>query len=343
MSTRGRPDGLAVIGAWANAWYWYLLLALAIIYLPLLFPDGRLPSRRWSPVAVIASIGTAGIIVLGALGEPLIGQRLPYQIHNPIGIAGLPPVEENPAFAVFGAIYVAGAVAATAAMVVRFRRSSGVERQQLKWFLYTVALLPLVALSDYLPVIGGFLFAFVLLALPTAIGVAVLRYRLYDIDLIIRRTLVYAVLTAALALVYFGSVAILQSLVVAVSGRPSAVTTVISTLGIAALFAPLRQRVQGFMDHRFYRRKYDAARTLADFGATVRDETDLERLCSRLEGVVRETMQPANVNLWLIATTDRRPRGPVPGAGRPSADPSTARGAVHHEMSPVQTADGGQY
>jgi hypothetical protein len=300
MTTRGHPDALAVFGAWVTAWYWYLLLALALIFLPLLFPDGRLPSRRWLPVAVIAGIGTAGLVVLGALSDTLIGQNVDYQIDNPIGIEGLPPVEEHLFFEPFGIVYLVGLLGATAAMVVRFRRSRGVERQQLKWFLYAVALLPLMAIVDFVP-FGGLLFGLVLVALPTAIGIAILRYRLYDIDLIIRRTLVYGVLTGALALVYFGSVVLLQSLFRALTGQTSQLVIVASTLAIAALFTPLRRRVQDVIDRRFYRRKYDAAKTLAAFSAAVRDETDLDKLTDRLVDVVQETMQPAQVSLWLIS------------------------------------------
>jgi hypothetical protein len=141
-----------------------------------------------------------------------------------------------------------------------------------------------------------------------SLALAVMRYRLWDIDLIIRRTLVYAVLTAALALVYFGSVAILQSLFTAISGRQSAVAVVASTLAIAALFAPLRVRIQEFIDRRFYRRRYNAAHILAEFAATARDETDLDQLSERLVSVVAETVQPASVSLWLKPGEREAPR-----------------------------------
>jgi hypothetical protein len=308
MITRGRPDALAVFGAWVNAWYWYLLLALALIYLPLFFPDGLLPSRRWWPVAVIAGIGTAGLIALGSLSDPLIGQTVDYRIDNPIGIEGMPPVEEHPLFGPLGILGLFGLLGATAAMVVRFRRSRGVERQQLKWFLYAVALLPTMAIVVWVPLVGGWLLGLILIALPAAIGIAVLRYRLYDIDLIIRRTLIYSALTAALALVYFGSAVLLQNLfstlapVATLQGSSSGqspVAIVISTLVIAALFNPLRRRVQAVIDRRFYRRKYDAQQVLARFAATARDEVDLEQLTKGLMNVVQETVQPEHVSLWL--------------------------------------------
>jgi hypothetical protein len=299
MTTRGQPNALAVMGAWTNAWYWPLLLALSLVYLPMLFPDGRLPSRRWRPPAGIAGLGALAYSLMGALSEELRGQNVAYTIRNPIGIPGLGPAEEHPMFVVIGAALLVGLVSATAAVIVRFRRSRGAERQQLKWFLFAAALLPSLAFTELVPAIGAVVFSFVLIALPAAIGVAILRYRLYDIDLIIRRTLVYSVLTALLALVYLGSVAILQGIVAAAGGQPSAVGIVISTLAIAALFAPLRRRLQEGIDRRFYRRKYDAARTLAEFGATARDETDLERLSGRLVNVVEEAIQPMHVHLWL--------------------------------------------
>ncbi len=309
MSTSGNPDALAVFGAWANSWYWYLLLALTFVYLPLLFPDGRLPSRRWLPVAVLPGIGVASIAILGALAENLRGQTrgqtFDYRIDNPIGIEGLGYVEDLQVFAVLGGGALAiGTVGAVAAVVVRFRRSRGTERQQLKWFLYAAA--PLVAFPaiESLPrIVGGLLIGWVLLGLPAAIGIAVLRYRLYEIDLFINRTLVYGPLTAMLVLVYFGGVVGLQAALRTLTGQESTLAVVASTLAIAALFSPLRRRVQGFVDRRFYRRKYDAAKTLAAFNSRLREETDLDALGDDLVGVARETMQPKHVSLWLRPDT----------------------------------------
>jgi len=312
MSTSGHPDALAVFGVWANSWYWYLLLALTFVYLPLLFPDGRLPSRRWLPVAVVPAIGVAGIAILGALTETLRGQTFDYRIDNPIGIEGLGYVEDLQVFTVLGGGALAiGTVGAVSSVVVRFRRSRSTERQQLKWFLYAAA--PIVAFPaiESLPVIvSGLLSGWVLLGLPTAIGIAILRYRLYEIDIVINRTLVYGPLSAMLVLVYFGGVVGLQAALRTLTGQESTLAVVASTLAIAALFSPLRRRVQGFVDRRFYRRKYDARKTLEAFSAKLRDETDLEALNAELVGVVRETMQPAHVSLWL-----RTDRGPTRSVG----------------------------
>ena len=310
MTTRGRPDALAVFGAWANGWYWYLLLALVFCYLPLLFPDGRLLSRRWLPVAVLPAIAIVGAMVLGTLVETFRGQTFDYRIENPIGIEGLANVEELPVFIVFGGFYAIGAVGAIASLALRFRRSRGTERQQLKWFLFAAAPTLTILLELYLPeFILSLAFAWLLLGLPAAIGIAVLRYRLYNIDLVINRTLVYAALTATLVLVYLGSVVGLQYVFRALTGGDSTLAVVASTLLIAALFNPLRRGVQVFIDRRFYRRKYDAAKTLETFAVRLREETDLDRLGEDLVSVVRETVQPEHASLWMHGEREGGRRG----------------------------------
>lgn len=208
-------------------------------------------------------------------------------------------------------------VSVLAAQIYRFWRVSNViQRQQTKWVVFgsTVAGAGAIVLTVFLPLLypdsqsagAGLLvtntaWSLLMLLIPLSIGMAILRSRLWDIDLLIRRTLVYAALTALLALVYFGSVVALQSLFTALTGQQrSELVTVLSTLAIAALFVPLRNRLQALIDRRFYRRKYDAARTLAAFGAALRDEVDLDELSEHLLGVVDETMQPETVALWLV-------------------------------------------
>jgi hypothetical protein len=191
-------------------------------------------------------------------------------------------------------------VGAVASEVVRFRRSRGVERQQMKWFAYAAALILLAPAVNPLPdVVNGVWFALVLIATSTAIGIAVLRYRLYDIDLVINRTLVYGPLTAMLVLFYLGGVVSMQYAFRALTGQESQIAIVASTLAIATLFNPLRRRVQAFVDRRFYRSKYDAAKTLEAFSAKLRQETDLDALSDEVMRVVSDTMQPAHVSLWL--------------------------------------------
>ncbi len=301
MVTRGHPDALAVVGAWTGSWYWYALLALVLVYLPLYFPNGRLPSRRWLPVAVLAGIGTLSVVVLAALADTLpVNEARGYEIDNPIGIEGLGYVEDLPVFGVLGVILSLGVIGAVASVVVRFRRSRGIERQQMKWFVYALAPVLVMPVEDYLPgIISSVALGAVLIGLPAAIGIAILRYRLYDIDVVINRTLVYGPLTAMLVFVYLGGVVSLQYAFRALTGQESQLAVVASTLAIAALFNPLRRRIQSFIDRRFYRRKYDAAKTLETFSAKLREETDLDALNDELVGVVREAMQPAHVSLWL--------------------------------------------
>jgi hypothetical protein len=307
MTTRGRPDALAVVGVWANSWYWSSLLPLIFIFLPMLFPDGRLPSRRWLPVAVLPGVGVAGVVILEALADTLRGQTFDYRIENPIGIEGLAPVEELPVFGVFGALFVVGTVGAFASVAVRFRRSQGTERQQLKWFLYAAAPVVFIPVDFFLPgpvggLLGALAFGWVVIGLPVAMGIAIFRYRLYEIDFLINRTLVYGALTATLALVYFGSVVGLQRLLSPVVGDSNQLAVVASTLLIAVLFGPLRRRVQSFIDRRFYRRKYDARRTLEAFSTRLRAVSDLDGLNEELLAVVRETVQPEHASLWLRPT-----------------------------------------
>jgi hypothetical protein len=200
-------------------------------------------------------------------------------------------------------------------LFVRLRQAAGVERQQLKWFAYAAALFALAIVFIVIPLAldtpswfvraATAMFTAAGATIPVAIGIAILRYRLYDIDRIINRTLVYGSLTVLLAAVYFGGVTATQAIFQTLTGQEQLpqLAIVVSTLVIAALFNPLRRRIQSFIDRRFYRRKYDAAKTLEAFSAKLRDETDLAALNDDLVGVVRETMQPAHASLWLRPDT----------------------------------------
>jgi hypothetical protein len=189
-------------------------------------------------------------------------------------------------------------------LVLRLRRAVGVERQQLKWFVYAVALFALVFPPSVFALGDGRLIVVLLPLVPAAAGIAILRYQLYDIDILINRTLVYGLLTASLILVYIGGVVALQYVFRALTGEESQLAVVASTLAIAALFTPLRRRIQDVIDRRFYRSKYDAQKTLEAFSAKLRGGTDLEQLDGDLLGAVRETVQPAHVSLWLREPTD---------------------------------------
>jgi hypothetical protein len=212
-------------------------------------------------------------------------------------------------------------VAAVSTLGLRLLRTRGIERQQIKWpafiavmaaggsLLYDTAISEAIG-SRWLEWAGNVILMAALIGFPISIGIAIVRYRLYEIDTLINRTLVYALLTAILAAVYFGDVVLFQRLFVALTGEKSTLAVVASTLLIAALFNPLRRRIQSFIDRRFYRKKYDAAKTLEAFSAKLRDETDLDALSDDLVGVVRETMQPTHVSLWLRPDTSSRREQP---------------------------------
>src|SRR5215208_6651200 len=228
---------------------------------------------------------------------------------NPFGVEELP----NLYLPVQTLVLLLGGVAA-ASVVVGRRRARGVERQQIKWLLYAGAIffvgnvLKNTVFSPLGEVSWGLWIGYPLVGIggvggPIAIGIAILRYRLYEIDTLINRTLVYGALTAILAALYFGGIVVLQRAFVLFIGQQSTLAVVASTLVIAALFSPLRRRIQSFIDRRFYRTKYDARKTLEAFSSRLRDATDLEALNDDLVGVVMETMQPAHVSLWLRPET----------------------------------------
>jgi hypothetical protein len=276
---------------WFGQWAWAPGVGLLITYALLLFPDGRLLSPRWRVVAWLSAIAIALIVLplvisLWLEGPMVLEEELPGLL-GAIALAGFP-------------LMLLCGLASVVSLIVRFRRSRGVERQQLKWFTYagttTLALLlstELVAVPATWQVVIMPLVA----AIPVSVGIAILRYRLWDIDIIIRRTLVYSTLTFILALIYIGCIVVIRTLVAPLTGG-SELAIVASTLAIAALFTPLRRRIQTIIDQRFYRRKYDAAKVLAAFGATVRDETNLDALTNAMLLVVDETVQPEFVGLW---------------------------------------------
>jgi hypothetical protein len=278
---------------------WTAAMTLVPLLL-LVFPDGRLPSRRWRSLArTVVAAGSLGLI----LGPFVPGRSGFAPVENPFGVGG---AAGRVIFVLANAsvvVVLLGTVLSALSLVFRFRRATGDERQQIKWFAYAAVLFGSLIPLDLLGLSGLFgdllwslLLSVTVLGLYAAVGVAILRYRLYDI---INRTLVYGALTVTLALVYLGGVVVLQALFRALTGGESTLAVVASTLAIAALFSPLRRLVQGFVDRRFYRKKYDAAKTLETYSARLRDETELGVLQADLVGVVGETMQPEHVSLWL--------------------------------------------
>jgi MFS family permease len=291
--------------AWLTTWIWAGSMPVLLTFVPLLFPDGRLPSRRWRLVAWLSAAPIALLCgPIAVLYWPLRGPALvdpgAFGTPTPGALAVLSPM--------VGAFMVLGGLACALALLLRFRRARGVQRQQLKWFLFAAAV-TLIGWwgADQLGVHGvqlglaGVLFVFVAAAIPAATGVAIVRYRLYDIDRIINRTLVYGLLTALLGAVYAGAVLLLGQLV----GQDSGLAVAGATLAVAALFQPARRRIQQVVDRRFNRRRYDATRTVEAFSTRLRDEIDLDSLSAELLAVVDQTVEPTRAWLWLRPPVER--------------------------------------
>jgi hypothetical protein len=301
---------------------WTLPVGLLGIYMIMLFPDGRLPSRTWRPFAFFA----AAVIVL----IPVVFVFVPGQledhpgVRNPFGLEQYPWLEGVAAFSVM--LLPLCILVSAASLVVRYRRSGAEVREQIKWLAFAASVVGIVYLGAMIagmffipelfsskgpqPLLYALIPNLILISyagIPTSIGFAVLKYRLYDIDIIINRTLVYGPLTVSLAAVYFGGVVGTQAAFRTLTGQEQQpqLAVVVSTLAIAALFTPLRRRIQSFIDRRFYRKKYDAAKTLESFSHRLREEVDLEILAGELVGVVEQTIQPAHVSLLLRDREER--------------------------------------
>ncbi len=300
-------DALGETAAWYanNSWIPFVLVPPTFVLL--LFPDGRLLSRRWRPVAWCAGVAIIGVFLGDALSP---GPLLDYpQITNPYAVESplLFPLQATAYL-----LMLAAGLGSVLSLFLRFRRADREQRQQIKWLTWAGALAVVMLVANTLgydlvgETVANTLIMLGVLSLPLATGIAILRYRLYDIDLLINRTIVYGALTATLVAAYFAGVTLLQWLFRALTGQEqqAQLAIVASTLVIAALFNPLRRRIQAFIDRRFYRRKYDAAKTLDAFSARLRDETDLGKLGDDLTGVVREAVQPAHVSLWLRRTAE---------------------------------------
>jgi hypothetical protein len=303
------PGG--AVAVWFSLWTPVLALVAATFFC-LLFPDGRPPSQRWRWVGRLAMMGGVLLVLGFSLAPGVLDERNYPDARSPVGVEGARRLLEGTT-TVGTALVLVALLLGVVSMIVRFRRSIGVERQQLKWVVYAGAVAAGgFALTLFLsgPLADAvFVVAFLaFIGVPATAGIAILRYRLYEIDVVINKTLVYVTLTVLLGLVYFGAVVVLQYVFRILSGSDSQLAVVASTLAIAALFGPLRGRVQDLVDQRFYRRKYDAVRTLTSFSARLRDEVDLETLSDDLVAVVRQTMQPAHVSLWLQASS-RASRG----------------------------------
>lgn len=299
MLVVGEPDALATFGVWLNGLYWMPLLTLVLVYVPLLFPDGRLPSPRWRWLTRLVTASLVALVVPSMFVERLEGQDLPYVIANPIGVAGAGALQESAIFGLLAGAILVGVIGALASLVVRFRRSHGVERQQIKWLILAVAPGPFVPLAEGLGTFGFVVFLLNLVGIPLAITFAVLRYRLYDVDRIISRTVGYVLVSAVLVGIYVTGVLSLGAVGRTATGEVNDLVVALSTLLVAAAFQPVRRRIQSTVDRRFNRRRYDAAQLNERFAQRLRDQVDLTELRGDLSSTVRHAVAPATISVWL--------------------------------------------
>jgi hypothetical protein len=295
------------LASWVTSWSNLPGIVIGVVFLVLLFPDGRLPSRRWWPVGLAGALtAVVPTVVLAVATWPLRGPAL--------ATAGAdePDVVVTTFWTAFGAAMVLGAVSVVG-LVLRFRRAGAVQRQQIKWFAYgAVPSIPLGIFADVRP-LGPYLELLGAALQLAGVGIGILRFRLWDIDRLINRTLVYGLLTVLLGTVYAGLVLALGLLSFGIGAGPPSWAVAGATLAVAALFQPARRRIQAVVDRRFNRRRYDATRTVERFSARLRDQVDLATLSAELLAVVDQTMQPAAASLWL------RPSAAGPSPASPPA------------------------
>jgi hypothetical protein len=274
-----------------------------MLLLLLLFPDGRPLTTRWRPIVAAAILGT--LLTLTRSGADFTGEPPLHTVHNPLAVSGSWATAVDVASAIGVVLTIVAFFAGIASMVLRYRRSTGVERQQLKWVVAGVLIwVAVFAVSEVLVVAGatafeGVAFALSIVLFPAVMGLAILRYRLYDIDLVIRRTLVYTCLVAILGAMYLAGITLLGSLSLSVTGQSGEVAVTATTLIVALAFQPLRRRIQDAIDRRFSRRTVDAETAMRAFSGRLREEVDLDALCGELLGVVEHTLQPRHASVWL--------------------------------------------
>jgi hypothetical protein len=300
----------AIYLGWVSSWMWGIGPFISGTYLLLLFPDGHVPSPRWRPVARAIGVGIVMVVTGIAFKPGPMEVDAPVEINNPLGI-GATGMPIGIVGGIGAAIVFAGILLSVGSLFVRYRRAVVQTRMQIRWlaFAAAAALLLVTAATAIEAVVGSdatelnnIIVTVSLTTLPISIGVAILRYRLYDIDRIINRTIVYALVTGSAVAVYAGTVFVVGTVLV---GPSDNLTVAVATLAAAAVFRPALKRVQAFVDRRFYRRKYDAQHTIDAFGTRLREETDLDELTGDLIAVVRTTMQPEHVSVWLRTEESR--------------------------------------
>lgn len=292
------------VAAWLTSWLWSPMVSGIVIAL-LLFPNGRLPSNRWRFVPMLLGASILSTFIVGIFSWPLRGKQM--LLTDASAVEGVPPFAVTLSLLAFPIFLIAFGSTAVS-QVIRFRRSRGRERQQLKWLVvsvvFTAAVIFLEGIASEVLDVQGSVFDILapagLLLVPIFTGVAIMRYRLYEIDQVINRAVVYLVMSVVLIASYLMLVVALQRVLDPVRGD-SDIAVVISTLGVAALFNPVRRRLQAFVDRRFYRRRYDSQQTLQGFSVRLRNQVNLTELQDDLHEVIEQTMQPAHASLWIPA------------------------------------------
>lgn len=322
MSLRAgaETDPSLLLAAWYAEWYWIPALYLLLVYLPALVPDGRPSSKRWQVLLRLAGVTMALSALAAMLQRDLLAEELRTPLRNPIGLLPWSDVDLSPVVLIIVFTIVVQAFSAVVSQVLRFRRARGLERQQLKVILFAVAVTVTTfgLLGPGEALFGGqlsWLEPLVPVAIPLGIFVAVTRHRLYGIDRVISRSVSWLLLTVVLVGVYVGMVVVLQGLLSPVTGE-SDLAVAGATLAVAALFTPVRRRVQAVVDRRFHRARYDAERIVAAFRERLRDEVDLEDLHADLLATIGVTVHPTRASLWL-----RRERAGTDRSGKPTRDP----------------------
>ena len=299
----------------------WLLLIFPVFFIALLFPTGRPPSPRWRWV-IVFGLGMCAFFIFFATFQQAfstadIGIGKDWTIINPIGFIALKGFLSDAFTAIWGLGTLTLATLSVVSLIVRYRRAAAIERNQIKWLLYACALFGIVYMVSFVlnspnPTIlraaASLAWHLFMIGIPISIGIAILRYRLYDIDLIIRRTLQYGMLSLLLGLVYFGIVVLLEQAFRSFTGQDLPLAVVLSTLAIFALFNPLRWRIQIFIDRRFYRAKYDARQTVAAFSSAARSQVEVETLAQGLAATAQEALQPEGVWMWIRSDLKRERR-----------------------------------
>ncbi|HEU5034848.1 MAG TPA: hypothetical protein VFT62_08855 [Mycobacteriales bacterium] len=295
-----RCAGVVMAAAWVQLWYWYPLISLSTVGTLLLYPNG-LPSRRWRPVLWLFIAAVSTITVSGALvSEVDFGKR---RLPNPTAVFGAKTIESTPMVSVLNIVFIVLVVMTLASIAIRFRQASGLVRAQMKWFFLAGGLLAfslvlsLLAPKETNSAVGNALLSIGLTALPTSCGIAVMRYRLYEIDRIVSRTVSYLLVTGSVVGMYVGGVALVDG----VLGFSSSVAVAASTLAAAALFQPLRRRLQAMVDRRFDRAAYDARRTVETFAVRLRDQVDVDAIRDDLLHTAATAVAPTRASLWRVA------------------------------------------